>query len=154
MPAGGGGGLQRLQKALQRDVGEELSQGVPAPAVGRGDGSGRGGGVSAGQGTSVWWPGHIWKEIYRRMGSWLSITHRRWTRLGAVLFKKQLHWSTRGSWGHLGAKLWLWPQLGGFPFSLCRVSFPWHNRDGGHGCVLVGHRDEVGLCSWRLFAGT
>lgn len=58
--AGGGGGFQRLQEALQRDVGQQLPQGVPAPAVGRGHGGGSSV-VSTRQGTSVWWPVHIWK---------------------------------------------------------------------------------------------
>lgn len=76
MPTGSGGRLQRLQEALQRDVGEELPQGVPAPAVGCGDSGGRGGVVSARQGTSVWRPGHIWNGICRGMGSWFVITRQ------------------------------------------------------------------------------
>lgn len=59
--AGGGGRFQRLQKALQWDVGQQLPQGVPAPAMGHGHGGGSGGVVSTRQGTSVWWPVHIWK---------------------------------------------------------------------------------------------
>jgi len=78
VPASSRGGLQRLQEALQWDMGEELSHGVPAPAVGRRDSGGRGSGVSAGQGTSVRWPGHIWKGI---SGSWLAITQHCRTRL-------------------------------------------------------------------------
>lgn len=84
------GGFQRLQEVFQWDVGEELPQGVPAPAVGHGDSGGHGSVVSAGQGTSVWWPGCLWKGNSTGMSSWLSITHC--AKLGAVLLCRQLCW--------------------------------------------------------------
>lgn len=92
MPTSSWGGFQSLQEVFQWDVGEELPQGVPAPALGHGDSGGHGSVMNAGQGTSVWWLRCLWKGNCRGMSSWLRITHHHWAKLGTVLLCRQLCW--------------------------------------------------------------